>query len=137
MNTGTVGFTISPNPGGLRITWNADLTTIYIQHDDFAFDTTYTCQITSGTSLTGRNLVPGAPNPWSFTTIVEIPTSAADGEGDGEADTSALDGTGSSFSDTDDILGSYGWLIAIFILMALGLVFLYFLIGRKKKEEEE
>jgi hypothetical protein len=135
MITGTVGFTCSPNPGGLTISWNAAQTTMYIEHTRFTPDATYTCEITSGTSLTGRDLKPGAPNPWTFTTQIYV-SGAQDGDGAAEGDISTSDDQAPSYSDSEDFMGPYGALIALLIFLGLGVVFIFFLTSRRKKEEE-
>ncbi|MBU4033116.1 MAG: Ig-like domain-containing protein, partial [Candidatus Thermoplasmatota archaeon] len=70
MNTGSVGYSISPNPGGLAIAWNNPTNTIAtISHNAFTTGgVLYTVTIT-GLDTTGNALATGAvPNPWSFRT---------------------------------------------------------------------
>jgi parallel beta-helix repeat protein len=72
MNTSSVIFSCSPDPGGWVIDWtNGDKTVTY-SHDLFTTQIIYTFHISAGEDMAGNNLNPSIPNPWSFTTIDAI-----------------------------------------------------------------
>jgi hypothetical protein len=74
MNTGTVTYTISPNPGGLVNAWSGGNTILTITHTNFAQGTLYTVTVTAGSDVVGNNLDDGpVPNPWSFRTFDNTP----------------------------------------------------------------
>jgi hypothetical protein len=74
MNTSSVTYTSTPDPGGWSVVWSAGNTTATYSHNDFDSETTYTFEVTGGKDLAGNNLVAGAvPNPWEFTTEDVIP----------------------------------------------------------------
>jgi parallel beta-helix repeat protein len=76
MNTTSVTFTCSPDPGGWSVSWSAGDTVATFSHDDFDNSFTFSFQIISGKDLAGNNLIAGGvPNPWSFTTVANIPPS--------------------------------------------------------------
>jgi nitrous oxidase accessory protein NosD len=69
MDTSTVAFTCSPNPGGWSVLWSAFNTIATYTHDLFTSYTNYTFHITAGKDETGNDLVKGLiPNPWWFKT---------------------------------------------------------------------
>ncbi|MCK4445333.1 MAG: Ig-like domain-containing protein, partial [Thermoplasmata archaeon] len=73
MNTGTVMWTINPDPGGWNQSWSSNSTVLTLSHTILFLDCqTYTVQIVGGQDLDGYDLIPGAdlvPNPWSFMTV--------------------------------------------------------------------
>ncbi|UCG68634.1 MAG: tandem-95 repeat protein, partial [Thermoplasmata archaeon] len=74
MNTSSVTYTCTPDPGGWSVVWSAGNTTATYSHNDFASETTYTFEITGGKDLADNDLAAGAvPNPWSFTSEDVIP----------------------------------------------------------------
>jgi hypothetical protein len=74
INTSTVTYTCSPNPSGWSVVWSAGNTVATFMHDPFERSTSYTFQITSCLDPACNNLASGnVPNPWSFTTITNIP----------------------------------------------------------------
>lgn len=85
MDTGTVVLSSAPDPGGWSVTWTGGNTIANYTHNAFTSLTGYTLQITAGSDLMGNPLAGGgAPNPWTFTTKLDLPptivqTSPADG----------------------------------------------------------
>ena len=70
MNTSTVLFAISPDPGGWSASWNALNDEVTFTHSNpFVKNTYHTFQITAGKDLHGLELEPSDLNPWSFTTV--------------------------------------------------------------------
>ncbi len=73
MNTSSVIYTCSPNPGGWFPSWSSGDTVATFSHNPFDSYTTYTFQITAGKDLANNSLASGAvPNPWSFTTVETV-----------------------------------------------------------------
>ncbi|MCK5559153.1 MAG: Ig-like domain-containing protein, partial [Thermoplasmata archaeon] len=73
MNTTSVNYTCTPDPGGWGTTWtNSDKTVTYT-HNPFTTQTMYTFHITQGKDTADNPLNPSLPNPWSFTTKDTIP----------------------------------------------------------------
>jgi len=69
MNSVTVGYTCTPNPGGWSEDWNSDNSKVTYSHDSFNSSTNYTFKITSGKDLSGNSLVTGnIPHIWTFST---------------------------------------------------------------------
>src|SRR3990170_1324617 len=84
MNTGTVTFTVTPNPGGLAPTWNGNRDQLTIGHTAFAQCTVYTVEVTGGIDDQGLPLAAGpVPNPGRLFTFcpnpVIVDTTPADG----------------------------------------------------------
>ncbi len=74
MDTSTIGYTCSPDPGGWFESWGNGNTVIIFSHNPFTDSTIYTFEITSAKDLEGNDLAPGTiPNPWTFTTTIPIP----------------------------------------------------------------
>jgi hypothetical protein len=74
MNISSVTYTSIPDPGGWNVVWSAGDTVCTFSHDDFDKSTDYTFQIISGKDIAGNSLIVGAvPNPWSFTTVDNVP----------------------------------------------------------------
>jgi hypothetical protein len=68
MITGTLHYTVTPDPGGRHERWNDEATVVTISHDVLNYAQTYTVTV-AAQDLDGEALVPGpVPNPWSFTT---------------------------------------------------------------------
>lgn len=93
MNTGTVMWTINPDPGGWNQSWSGNNTVLTLSHTILFLDCqTYTVQIVGGQDLDGYDLIPGAdlvPNPWSFMTVrlpKIIMTDPTDGQVDAPLD---------------------------------------------------
>lgn len=59
MNTGTVTYTCTPDPGGWTESWNTDDTVLTLSHNDFGYSTTYTVEVTAGEDLDGNPLSSG------------------------------------------------------------------------------
>ncbi len=76
MNTGTVLWTITNDPGSWTVEWDTADTILYLNHTTpFVEKTAYVVQITAGEDKTGVSLVPGlADNPWAFSTVAIPPT---------------------------------------------------------------
>ena len=94
MNTGSVSYNISPNPGGVTPTWNGAGTQLTLAHSDFAENTDYTVTVSAGTDLDGNGLE-NAPYSVSFTTVPPTPPrvqsiSPADGATDVAVDASVV-----------------------------------------------
>jgi hypothetical protein len=66
MDTTSVGFTSTPDPGGWVGSWNASGTEVTYMHNPFDSTTTYAIDVFSGADLGGNFLVNSTP--WSFTT---------------------------------------------------------------------
>jgi parallel beta-helix repeat protein len=70
MDTSTVEYTCSPDPGEWFESWGNGNTVFTLLHNPFEIGTTYTFQITAGKDLAGNNLTSGAiPHSWDFITI--------------------------------------------------------------------
>lgn len=67
MSTGSVSYSLTPNPGGLTPSWNGSHTQLTLTHNDFTQNTQYTAQISAGTDPDGNSLS-NAPYTWVFTT---------------------------------------------------------------------
>ena len=74
MDTGTVNWTITPDPGGWTDGWSHGETLLTLSHaGHFDPNTTYTMMVTEGLDQEGNLLVPGPiPNPWIWT-IEDVP----------------------------------------------------------------
>ncbi|UCG69869.1 MAG: Ig-like domain-containing protein, partial [Thermoplasmata archaeon] len=69
MNTGTLTFSCSPDPGGWSQVWEDGDEQVTFYHTDFDDDTQITFEITFAEDLGGNELVSGSkPNPWTFYT---------------------------------------------------------------------
>ncbi len=69
MDTSSITFTCSPDPGGWLGSWSNSDQTLMFSHNAFEGQTIYTCQVTAGKDLAGNDLINGdVPNPWSFET---------------------------------------------------------------------
>jgi parallel beta-helix repeat protein len=87
MDTSSVYYICTPNPGGWSESWSNGYTAVTYSHDPFAPGITYTFYIYAGRDISGNDIEPGAvPNPFSFTTVGDmeapqiISTSPADDE---------------------------------------------------------
>jgi parallel beta-helix repeat protein len=70
MDTSSVDYTCSPNPGGWFESWSSGDTVFSLLHNPFEMGISYTFDISSGRDLVGNNLTSGdASNPWEFSTI--------------------------------------------------------------------
>jgi parallel beta-helix repeat protein len=70
MDTSTIEYECSPDPGGWFENWNIKNTVFTLMHNPFEIDTVYTFQITAGKDMAGNNVTSGrAPLMWDFTTI--------------------------------------------------------------------
>jgi hypothetical protein len=85
MNTSSIDYACSPNPGGWFLSWSGGDTVATFSHDPFDAFTTYTFQITDGKDPADNALASGAvPNPFSFKTIDSIaPSITATSPSDG------------------------------------------------------
>jgi methionine-rich copper-binding protein CopC len=73
MDTSSLYYICSPDPGGWSASWNAENNVVTLSHNLCAIETTYTFQINTGKDISGNDLSPSTvPNPWSFTTIGDI-----------------------------------------------------------------
>ncbi|MFQ6107805.1 MAG: Ig-like domain-containing protein, partial [Thermoplasmata archaeon] len=70
MDTPTVSWAISPDPGGWTTAWYSNDTLLVLSHsNDFQPDTIYTVQVTGGKDKDGFDLISGpVQNPWQFKT---------------------------------------------------------------------
>ncbi len=74
MNTASLVYTCTPNPGGWVAAWSNGDRTVTLSHTMFAGLTSYTFTVTAAQDTVGNNLVAGpVPNPWIFTTLVDNP----------------------------------------------------------------
>ncbi|UCE38551.1 MAG: Ig-like domain-containing protein [Thermoplasmata archaeon] len=73
MDTASISFICTPDPGGWSESWSNGDTVITFSHNPFAFKTLYDFYIIGGKDISGNDLDSGlVPNPWSFTTIREL-----------------------------------------------------------------
>ncbi|MDD4307947.1 MAG: PKD domain-containing protein [Thermoplasmata archaeon] len=79
MDTASVTYSVTPDPGNLNAVWSVNDTVLTVSHDPFAQLTVYNVSVTAARDPTGNNMIPGAvPNPWEFTTgDFEAPTADA------------------------------------------------------------
>lgn len=72
MNTSTLDYLCIPDPGGWSQAWSSGDTVLILSHDPFDFGTLYNFYVIAGRDISGVVLGSGvAPNPWSFTTLVD------------------------------------------------------------------
>ena len=72
MTTGSVTYTLAPDPGGVAVAWSSGNKVATYSHTAFAGGTPYTFQITAGNASAGtpNALIAGpVPNPFSFTSL--------------------------------------------------------------------
>jgi parallel beta-helix repeat protein len=71
MNTSSLVWNISPDPGGWYESWSIGNVGLMLIHENpFQPSTSYVVEIVEATDVDGNPLVPGpVPNPWEFTTI--------------------------------------------------------------------
>jgi hypothetical protein len=85
MDTATVTWASSPDPGGWTEQWLNGDQSLYLTHSmDYMQCLQYTIQVTAGKDVKGTDLIPGpVPNPWRFDTVCLDPfimnTDPADG----------------------------------------------------------
>ena len=70
MNTSTVMWAITPDPGGWAYAWSTNDTVLFLTHaNPLSECVRYIVAVTYGEDKDGNPLVPGpVPNPWNFTT---------------------------------------------------------------------
>jgi Flp pilus assembly protein TadG len=69
MDTTTINFDITPDPGGWSQNWNKNQDTLRLLHNAFDTSTTYTFEVTNARDIYNHPLVDDyIPNPFSFTT---------------------------------------------------------------------
>jgi len=56
MNQSSILYLCNPDPGGWTPSWSPITPTLTLYHSDFAYNTTYTFNITGGTDLSGKSL---------------------------------------------------------------------------------
>jgi hypothetical protein len=64
--TGTLAYSLSPNPGGWSAAWNSASTVVTLTHATFAAKTAYTGSIMTAGDLAGNPL--SSAYVWTFTT---------------------------------------------------------------------
>ncbi len=73
-----MAFSVSPNPGGVAWSWNAEQTVMTASHDAFDAQTTYSCSIGAGVKdLSSPGNTYKGTLSWSFTTpeiIIPVPS---------------------------------------------------------------
>jgi beta-lactamase superfamily II metal-dependent hydrolase len=73
MNTSSLAYTCSPDPGGWSASWNAAGDTVTLTHNNFQYHQVgqgYSFTVTQARDLEGLDLATGnIPNPFSFTTV--------------------------------------------------------------------
>jgi len=73
MNTSSLAYTCTPDPGGWSASWNAAGDTVTLSHNNFQYHQVgqgYTFTVTQARDTEGLDLAAGnAPNPFSFTTV--------------------------------------------------------------------
>jgi len=67
INTGTVTYTCSPNPGGWGSSWSGGNTILTLTHTNFASYSSYTFTVTAAKDVAGNSML--LPYPFSFTTL--------------------------------------------------------------------
>jgi uncharacterized repeat protein (TIGR01451 family) len=68
MDTGSLSYTVTPDPGGWAVTWHDGDTVATLAHDDWTYAMRYTVTL-AAQDPAGLPLVTGpVPNPWSFVT---------------------------------------------------------------------
>jgi methionine-rich copper-binding protein CopC len=73
IETSSIAFTCSPDPGGWSSSWSNGDTTVTLSHNSFDGGTTYSFGIDIAKDMAGNNLVAGAlANPFTFVTIGDI-----------------------------------------------------------------
>lgn len=71
INTSSLAYACSPDPGGWSASWNAAGDTVTLTHASFGYWTDYTFTVTQARDLEGFDLVAGGtPNPLHFRTAV-------------------------------------------------------------------
>jgi parallel beta-helix repeat protein len=69
MDTASVAYTCTPDPGGWSEAWSADSTRVTYSHNLFNSSTNYTFQITAAKDASGNDFIKGnIPHLWKFTT---------------------------------------------------------------------
>ncbi|MDO9537858.1 MAG: Ig-like domain-containing protein, partial [Thermoplasmata archaeon] len=105
MNTGTVTYACTPDPGGWSVVWSTGNTTATYSHSmNFTEMTSYTFQITAGNDANGVPLAAGAvPNPWTFMTTFTAPTMVNSVPADGATGVALTDDVVVTFSEAMNI----------------------------------
>jgi VCBS repeat-containing protein len=75
INTGSLTYAATPDPGGWSATWSSGGTVATLNHNLFTYQTVYTISVTAADDLAG-NPLSGAPVEWSFTTISTTDTTS-------------------------------------------------------------
>jgi uncharacterized repeat protein (TIGR01451 family) len=85
MDTSSLAYDVSPDPGGWLASWNGNGTAVTLTHNLFEYNQLYTVTL-SANDMLGFPLVSGpVPNPWTFTTSIgAAPTILATIPVDGE-----------------------------------------------------
>ncbi|UCE36904.1 MAG: Ig-like domain-containing protein [Thermoplasmata archaeon] len=70
MDTTSIEYICSPDPGGWFISWSDGNKVITLSHNSFEIGTTYTFDILAGKDKAGNDLLSGpVPRSWNFTTV--------------------------------------------------------------------
>ena len=73
INTSTLAYTVTPDPGGFAAAWSAGNTRLTLSHAPLAYSQAYTVTL-AAENMSGLPLAAGpAPNPWHFTTVAAPP----------------------------------------------------------------
>ena len=98
MNTGSLQYAVSPDPGGWAATWSPDRKTLTLNHNDWSRPQAYTVTVNARDG-NNESLVQGpVPNPWSFSTD-ESPVIAATYPSAGATDVSIFTSLIITFSE--------------------------------------
>ncbi len=76
MNSTAFAYSCSPDPGGWRLTWVENNTTVILTHDPFDFNTTYEFTISSACDIAGNEISPEPYNVSFHTEPMESSVSA-------------------------------------------------------------
>ena len=101
MNTSSLQYSVSPDPGGWSLDWSPDRRMLTMNHSDWSVPQTYSVTINARDD-SNESLVAGpVPNPWSFTTR-EAPLITATYPSAGATDVSIFSSLVVTFSEPMD-----------------------------------
>ncbi|MFO7618280.1 MAG: ABC transporter substrate-binding protein [Thermoplasmata archaeon] len=80
MNTSSVTYFCTPDPGGWSVEWSVGNTVATYTHNAFDYGVNYNFTITGGTDMDDNVIIAGATsNPWTFTTLLYPATATITG----------------------------------------------------------
>ncbi|MCJ2563380.1 MAG: Ig-like domain-containing protein, partial [Candidatus Thermoplasmatota archaeon] len=111
MNTPTVTWSISPDPGPLDVTWSLDTVLFLTPLSGLYECTEYTIEL-SGNDVNGNPLVPGpVANPWAFRTVCDSPVVLRTDPEDGEQNVWVWRNITIDFSEPINRSAGFAWII--------------------------